>query len=115
MNFGKVSGKGIGVGLSQRMFEPLLCELSGHLHSLYFSGGVEERTEAILSWYLGPGGWTRGFAHFAWRQPSHPGNPRNSVVTSGNLENEHSICGKKIAKDCLLCVLLSREPLMCFK
>lgn len=72
-----------------------------------------QKPSSLGTW--GQGGWTRGFAHFAWRQPSHPGNPRNSVVTSGNLEDEHSICGKKIAKDCLLCVLLSREPLMCFK
>lgn len=65
MNFGKVSGKGIGVGLSQRMFEPLLHEVSGHPGGLYFSGRVEERTKAILSWYLdsggrGGGGWTPG-------------------------------------------------------
>ena len=53
------------------------------------------------------------FAQFAWRQPSHPGNPRNSVVMSGALENEPSICGKKTAKDCLSCVLLSTE--LCFK
>ena len=60
MNFGKVSGKGIGVGLSQRMSEPLLCKLSSHPDSLSFSERVEERTEAILSWYLGPGSLDMG-------------------------------------------------------
>lgn len=116
MNFGKVSGKGMGVGLSQRMFEPLLHELSGHPGSLYFSGRVEERTKAILSWYLGLG-WGcghLGFAQLACGQPSHPGNPMNSVVMSGTLDDE-CVCGKKTAKDCLPCVLLSGEPLMCSK
>lgn len=57
MNFGKVSGKEIGVGLSQKMFEPLLHELSGHPDSLYFPERVGKRAEAILfSGYLGPGG-----------------------------------------------------------
>ena len=46
MNFGKVSGKGIGVGLSQRMSEPLLCELSSHPDSLSFS----ERVQGAWTW-----------------------------------------------------------------
>lgn len=76
---------------------------------------MEERSEAMLSWYLGPVGLDIWDLPFAWGQPFHPGNLMNSLVISGTLDNEHSICGKKIAKDCLSYVLLSREPLMCFK
>ena len=45
------------------MSEPLLCELASHPDSLSFSERVEERTEAILSWYLGPGGLDMGYLH----------------------------------------------------
>ena len=76
MNFGKVSGKGIGVGLSQRMSEPLLCELSSHPDSLSFSERVEERTEAILSWYLGPGAWTWGICAICLEAAISPWEPQ---------------------------------------
>lgn len=102
MNFGKVSGKGIGVGLSQRMFEPLLHELSGHPGSLYFSGRVEERTKDIFSWYLGLGvgvgaGGHLEFSQLAWGQSSHPGNPVNSVVMSGTWDNS-AFVGRKLPR-----------------
>jgi hypothetical protein len=64
MNFGKVSRKGIGVGLSQRTLELLLYELavwSPEQFVLPREGGEESRA-VLLSWYLGLGGgaWKSG-------------------------------------------------------
>lgn len=63
MNFGKVSGKGIGVGLSQRIVEPLLHELSGHPGSLYLllrDGGREDKSHSVLVPRSRMGVWTPG-------------------------------------------------------
>lgn len=106
-------GKGLGGTFPENVWAfALRAVQSPGQFVLLRKGGGEDRSHPVLvPGTRGPGHGT--FAQFAWRQPSHPGNPRNSVVTSGTLENEPSICGKKTAKDCLSCVLLSTE--LCFK
>lgn len=69
MNFGKVSGKGIGVGLSQRMFEPLLHELSGHpgRFVLLREGGGEDKSHTLSV----PRFWGQGWGRVdTWDLPS---------------------------------------------
>lgn len=116
MNFGKVSGKGIRVGLSQRTFEPLLHELSGHpgWFVLLRDSGGEDKSHSLLVprfWEQGQG-WVNTWHLPGWLGNSHLflGIPTNSVVMSGIVHG--CICGKKIAENCLPCVLSSGEPLM---
>lgn len=76
MNFGKVSGNRIGVELSQRMFEPLLQDLSGHCTICPSQSGWGREQMQLFSL----GTW----AHWGWKfeifpldsrqgESSHPG------------------------------------------
>lgn len=75
MNFGKVSGNGIGVGLSQRMFEPLLQELSGRCTMCPSQSGW--RREQMQFFSLGT------WAQWAWKAKIFPVDPGGSHLILG--------------------------------
>lgn len=127
MNFGKVSGNGIGVGLSQRMFEPV-CSRSC-LVTVQFVlprvGGEGSRCNSSL---LVPG--PRGAGNLRFSQLTPGGaissweraclNPLNSILVSGTLGRERTSVGRKargtVRRVCCLqkgCPRVSHSPVRC--
>lgn len=127
MNFGKVSGNGIGVGLSQRMFEPF-CSRSCLVTAQFVLPRVGGEGSRCNSSLLVPG--PRGAGNLRFSQLTPGGaisfwekaclNPLNSILVSGTLGRERTSVGRKarrtVRRVCCLqkgCPSVSHSPVLC--
>lgn len=127
MNFGKVSGNGIGVGLSQRMFEPF-CSRSCLVSAQFVLPRVGGEGSRCNSSLLVPG--PRGARNLRFSQLTPGGaissweraclNPLNSMLVSGTLGRERTSVGRKARRTvCHVCCLqkgcprISHSPVLC--
>lgn len=127
MNFGKVSGNGIGVGLSQRMFEPF-CSRSCLVTAQFVLPRVGGEGSRCNSSLLVPG--PRGAGNLRFSQLTPGGaisswekaclNPLNSILVSGTLGRERTAVGREarrtVHRVCCLqkgCPSVSHSPVLC--
>lgn len=109
------------VGLSQRMFGPLLQELSGHCTVCPSQMGGEGSTCNSSLLVPGPSGARNlRFSHLTPGRGSHLilgkslFEPCDQYMSVRNLGLEQNICGKELMENCVLWVLFPRGLLKCF-